>query len=528
MKKETKKKNLSTVAKCFYFGTAAFFITLAVAIVCSVIWATATYGSITMDQIIFNLTMPLKGTNKGLLLSGLLGIALPAIIATSATVYTAWLISAKKAKLAKKNFKEKFGIKANKFTRFIKRHFLSTCAVILIIAILFADLSLQIHQFVTHQIQESYFIEEQYVAPEDVKLTFPKKKRNVIYIFMESLETSCTSIKNGGAFEDNYIPELTRLAKKNQNFSNKAEGLGGATQITGTGWTIASLVGQTSGLPLKVSTDGNVFTDSTRVLAPVTTLGDILEEQGYNQMMMVGSDATFGGRRQYFEGHGDYEIFDLYTARDEGKIPEDYSVWWGYEDEKLFDYAKEKITDLSKQKEPFNFSMLTVDTHHPSGYVCEDCDDEYDHDYANVYACSSKKLAAFIKWIKKQDFYENTTVILSGDHLSMSSDFFTGIDSNYQRTPLNIILNSAVDTKNSRVFKSRSFSILDMFPTTLASMGVKIEGNRLGLGTNLYSGEPTMLERTYPEYGQKEGQTTLNFIDKELSKNSPFYNELLK
>lgn len=46
----------------------------------------------------------------------------------------------------------------------------------------------------------------------------------------------------------------------------------------------------------------------------------------------------------------------------------------------------------------------------------------------------------------------------------------------------------------------RDFTTFDMFPTTLASIGVKIQGNRLGLGTNLFSDEPTLLET----YGMEE------------------------
>ena len=35
---------------------------------------------------------------------------------------------------------------------------------------------------------------------------------------------------------------------------------------------------------------------------------------------------------------------------------------------------------------------------------------------------------------------------------------------------------------------------MDMFPTTLAAMGVQIEGDRLGLGTNLFSKRATLAE----------------------------------
>jgi phosphoglycerol transferase len=36
---------------------------------------------------------------------------------------------------------------------------------------------------------------------------------------------------------------------------------------------------------------------------------------------------------------------------------------------------------------------------------------------------------------------------------------------------------------------------MDMFPTTLSAMNVKIEGDRLGLGTDLFSGRETLIER---------------------------------
>ena len=35
---------------------------------------------------------------------------------------------------------------------------------------------------------------------------------------------------------------------------------------------------------------------------------------------------------------------------------------------------------------------------------------------------------------------------------------------------------------------------MDMFPTTLASLGAVIDGDRLGLGTNLFSDKPTLAE----------------------------------
>ncbi len=525
MNKESKNRKVGSAAKCIYFGVATIFAMVAVAIISAVIWTDAKYGIISMDEVIFNLTMPLNGVNSGLLVSAVLTIGVPTLLAGIFVVYLSWLLASKKAKKSKIRFKAKFKIKNTKCIRFIKKHFMGICAVILVLSIVFADLSLQIHQFVSHQMQDSHFIEDNYVDPQSVSISFPKKKRNLIYIFMESMEASCSSQEEGGFFQEDHIPELTKLAKKNINFSN-TEMLGGATQITGTSWTIASMISQTSGIPLKISADGNAFTDSTEVMKPITTIGDILGKQGYNQMLMVGSDATFGGRKQYFEGHGNYEVFDLFTAKEEGLLPEDYAVFWGYEDLKLFEFAKQKIAKLATEDQPFNFTMLTVDTHHPSGYLCEVCEETFEDSYSNVYRCSSRQLYEFVSWIKKQDFYKDTTIVLSGDHLSMAANYYKDLG-DYERTPLNIIINPAAKVKDEAVFKNRKFSVLDMFPTTLAAMGVKVKGDKLGLGTNLFSGKPTLLERQYPDYGQTDDDT-VKFVNSELSKNSKFYNSLLK
>ena len=39
---------------------------------------------------------------------------------------------------------------------------------------------------------------------------------------------------------------------------------------------------------------------------------EILEYNGYNNYFMIGSDAEFGGRKSFFETHGNYTIYDYY------------------------------------------------------------------------------------------------------------------------------------------------------------------------------------------------------------------------
>ncbi len=88
-------------------------------------------------------------------------------------------------------------------------------------------------------------------------------------------------------------------------------------------------------------------------------------------------------------------------------------------------------------------------------------------------------------------FYENTTIVLTGDHPTMQENFYN-VDNNYDRVVYNAFINSRVLPVNN---KNRVFTTMDMFPTTLAALGVSIEGDRLGLGTNLFSSKKQFLKK---------------------------------
>lgn len=360
----------------------------------------------------------------------------------------------------------------------------------------------------------SNFIDTYYVDPDNVDITFPEEKRNLIYIYLESMEVTYADETNGGIFEKNYIPELTEMAQEYEDFSGIDKVLEGGISLSGTTWTMGALFAHTSGLPLSIPIDGNSMDTQESFFPGLTTLGDVLEEQGYNQIFIMGSDANFGGRELYFEEHGNYDIKDYYYYRDEGKFDEDYWVWWGFEDNRLFEYAKEELNRLSASEEPFSLTMLTVDTHFEDGYECEVCPSDYgDDSYANVIACSSRQVSDFIKWVQQQEFYDNTTIIITGDHPTMDTDFCENTPDEYERKVYTAYINSAVEPDDPQW--RRSYSTLDSFPTTLASLGAVIEGNRLGLGTNLFSAELTLLEKYQ-----------VNKLNEELQKRSELMDSL--
>ncbi|OLS37813.1 LTA synthase family protein [Bacillus sp. MRMR6] len=401
----------------------------------------------------------------------------------------------------------KFTLFPNKY---LYKYRLLYASLMLLLSLVVCYKLLGINEYYSRLTNYSTIIDDNYVNGQDISITFPKEKRNLIILYLESAENTLISKELGGGWGYSVTPELENIALQNINFSN-TDKIGGALPIAGTGWTAGGLVATTSGIPLKIPVNGNDYTSSDNFLGGAYTLGDILHDEGYNLEVMFGSDANFGGRSNYYTRHGNYKIFDLNTAIKDGKMSEDDQVWWGFDDTHLFNWAKEEITELSRSEKPFSISLLTANTHFPDGYLESDAENLFEHQYENVFAYSSKQLSEFITWLQQQEFYNNTTVVIVGDHLSMQDpEFFnSNMYGGYERTIYNAIINSPVEPVNS---KNRLFTALDMFPTILASIGVEIEGNRLGIGTNLFSNRKTIVE----EIG-------ITNADQELAKNSKFY-----
>lgn len=479
------------------------------------LWTLSNYGNVNFEEMIFHLHMPLTGTTNtfsedivrhailpSLGVFAILCLLLDAPFRKNCRIWVQgcpWL-----------------WIQVCPFR--ISGVFFAAWLAILLVC---ADKSFTVSEYLVNQVTQSSFIAEEYVDPHTVELSFPPEgsRRNLITIYLESAETSSQDKENGGLFDVNYIPEMTRLARENVSFSH-SEKIEGAAVAPSCGWTVAALTAETAGIPLKLFRVDNGYINNSMeyydtFLPGAVMLGDILKEAGYKTAFMAGSNFTFGGRRNMYAQHGDYEIYDHPRALEDGVIPEGYYKFWGFEDVKLYSWAKEVLTQMAQEEQPFHFAMLTVDTHTPNAYRCEICPDTYATQVENALACSSKQLDEFITWCQAQPFYENTTIVVLGDHCSMIAAFYgetvqINHAGNVNRKVYNAWINAVQEPVQE---KNRLFTTLDFFPTTLASIGVEIEGDRLGLGTNLFSDRKTLAE----EYGYEK-------MFKELSLKSNYYN----
>ncbi len=466
----------------------------------SIIYLAYFFPELSIDQIFFTLSMPIKGSNTSIIVWAIIAIFI-APLAMGALNYTLLKIN--------KNlycfiYKISFRIFPLNF-----KYCKSLLLIFFILAFGFFNNKLDIIDFIkvsTHI--NTTFYETHYIDPRKVTFTFPKKKKNLILIYLESMEADLAKYAHK---TENIIPELTEIAESNISFSN-SEDLGGQKQVFGTGWSLASICCTILGIPLTLPIDGYSYENTTHFFNGAYGLGDLLADNGYNLSFMLGADSDFGGLRTLLKTHGNVDLKSLDYFQKTGKVPENYFVWWGIEDKKMIKFAQEELIKLGNENKPFMFSIFLEDTHSPSGYFCEDCEDKYKKHVHNVYRCMSKRVDKFLSWIKEQDFYENSVVIILGDHLYMGFGLYD------KKVPERHAYNAFINTGLSAQYsKNRQFTTFDFFPCIVDSLGIKYDAKGLALGRSLFKGEATLLE----QMGEKE-------LNKNISSRSNFYiHELL-
>ena len=66
---------------------------------------------------------------------------------------------------------------------------------------------------------------------------------------------------------------------------------------------------------------------------------------------------------------------------------------------------------------PFALYLLTNNTHSPDSFIEPHCEKSDDESYEYAVKCADSLISDFVAWVKVQDFYENTTILIVGDHL---------------------------------------------------------------------------------------------------------------
>ena len=146
-----------------------------------------------------------------------------------------------------------------------------------------------------------------------------------------------------------YTPEINSLEKEHTNFAP------GGESVSGTSWTIAGITGKLCGIPLNMPMGiGEYLGKLPTYLPGAKCLMNVLADKNYNQVYMQGSSGDFTQKRTFWTVHGNVAVHDIEYFKQAGKIPNDYHVFWGFEDRKLYRFAKEELDSLYKLKYPYH------------------------------------------------------------------------------------------------------------------------------------------------------------------------------
>lgn len=358
----------------------------------------------------------------------------------------------------------------------------------------------------------SDFYKEHIVQPEVSSVSF-SEKRNLIVIYMESLEAS---FSDESIFPINLLPELS--AWRNKHTSIKE-----AFQAHNTGWTIAGIVSSWSGLPLRAGAG----VKNEAFMPNIVMVTDILAQNGYSLQFVQGTLLSFSGKKYLFASHGfkPWQCIGLETIRE--KHPDWETIYHGppsfvgVRDSVTYQLAKDSLLNLSRGDKPFAFFMLTYNPHFSEGFVEPHWQgpriegfSSKEQAYADVVTNADSLAAEFLQWISIQDFAKNTAVIVLSDHFAMTP---MGLDSMLEkneekRRNLNIVINP-VRPLNT---EGRAICHFDWAPTMLEAVGAKLPEGKMGLGVSLFSGKKTLVE----EYGIQK-------LNEELTKYSQYYVDLV-
>ncbi len=457
-----------------------------VLLVCSISWALETFPFANTDAILFTLFVGVNSGAEGFVIDSfiydaLIPFACIFIVILIIQVVVSFLLKKKLCLLVHLvRVRLKWNCKSvkNSFYNVQKICFLSSFFYCFVQAFALPGivLSTPFRAYFQEPI-DSQLYRDNYVFPDSVRIEPKGSYRNLVLIFMESMQTNFAQ----------YTPEINLLADSAVNFAP------GGVSLFGTGWTIAGIMGKVCGLPLSIPLSDNEYQGTLPTYLPkARCLMDVLAKEGYRQTFMQGSSGDFTQKRKFWDVHGNVAVHDIEFYKENGEIPSDYRVFWGFEDRKLYNLAKKELDSLTSENAPFALYILTVDTHQPEGYVDDSCKVMFSVEngmFPRALRCASHQLGDFIAWAKEQPWYNETVFAVMGDHDMPILSVKAGVPVTDSLRWVNFIINSS-----ERNYKQRSYTSFDVFPTILESMGFVVEGRSLGLGVSLFSDKKNTLE----------------------------------
>lgn len=320
--------------------------------------------------------------------------------------------------------------------------------------------------------------EKYYKAPVITAADFPVQKRNLLLLYLESVENN---FADASLYGKNLLPRLSETARNNPRFD-------GYNFLYGTNYTKAALVAGHCGIPYRSPTPTMETVNSH--LKNIRCLSDILADNGYETWFAKSADHSFAYTDIFYQLHSYRNIIDrtvLTAGMSPAEIEKNKSSYNGLSDKLLLNHIS-ALFSTQKVREPFLMTVFTVDTHAPGTVLPYNCPKIFGDIRDNIL-CTDNNVAEFITEFQKTPYWQNTTVVIVGDH-PMFKALQTQQRKKYRRGIYNVFLNLPDGLSyNPR----KEFTALDLAPTYLELLGIKLPEHAFGLGRSLFSDVPSLI-----------------------------------
>lgn len=260
------------------------------------------------------------------------------------------------------------------------------------------------------------YVREHYAAPDD-SLFGIAKGRNVIYIHLESTQQFVINykLKDANGVEHEVTPFLNSLYNSNStysfdNFFHQVKA--GKTSDAET-LMENSLFGLDQGSLFTQLGGKNTFQSAPNILE---------QTQGYTSAVFHGNVGNFWNRNETYKNFGYDYFFDssYYDVTDEN------SFQYGLMDKQ---FLSQSVQYLEKLQQPFYSKFILVSNHFPyselagdeSGFPLATTNDETINNYFATENYMDTAIKEFFDYLKASGLYDNSIIVLYGDHYGISN-----------------------------------------------------------------------------------------------------------
>lgn len=335
---------------------------------------------------------------------------------------------------------------------------------------------------------------EEYVsshhAKENDNMFGIAKGKNVIYIHLESTQQFLIDykLKDENGVEHEVMPFINSLYhnKATYSFDNFFHQVKAGKTSDAETLMDNSLFGLNQGALFTQLGGKNTFES-----APT-----ILKQEGYTSAVFHGNGGNFWNRNETYKNFG----YDYFFDSSYYDVNSENSFQYGLHDKPFVEQSKQY---LDKLKQPFNIKMLAVSNHYPYSEIKDNdfpmasTNDETINGYFATANYLDQAVKEFFDYLKESGLYENSMIVLYGDHYGISNSrnkelaSLVGKDSstwtNYDNAQLQRVPYMIHIPGETNGFVSHEFGgQVDSLPTVLHLLGIKTD-NKLLLGQDLFS-----------------------------------------